>query len=106
MQRNHKQENAHRKLDLLPHPHLPALIGAAITNNKACINLTLGIELWVEPGVGVVPHNFHHYTRQAARESLAAKKALTDNAEQRHLALAGHFVARAQQLQNDCSTSG
>lgn len=51
-------------------------------------------------------HNIHFYTRQAARESLAARRALTDAARQRHLASADHYVARAQQLQNHCSTDG
>ena len=44
-------------------------------------------------------HNVHFYTRQAARESKAARKAVTEAARQRHLALADHYSRRAQQLQ-------
>jgi len=42
--------------------------------------------------------NVHFLSRQAAREKLAARKALTDAARQRHLALAEHFERRAEAL--------
>jgi hypothetical protein len=40
--------------------------------------------------------NVHFLNRQAAREKLAAKQALTDAARERHLALAEHYRRRAQ----------
>jgi len=40
--------------------------------------------------------NVHFLNRQAAREKLAAKQALTDAARQRHLALAEHYLKRAE----------
>lgn len=39
--------------------------------------------------------NVHYLNRQAAREKLAAKQALTDAARQRHLALAEDYEKRA-----------
>ena len=41
----------------------------------------------------------HFFHRQAAREKLAAKKALTEAARQRHLALAEDFEKRAERMQ-------
>jgi hypothetical protein len=40
----------------------------------------------------------HFLNRQAAREKLAAKRALTDAARLRHLALAEDFQKRADEL--------
>lgn len=40
--------------------------------------------------------NVHFLTRQAARERLAAKRALTETARDRHLALAEDFLKRAE----------
>jgi hypothetical protein len=40
--------------------------------------------------------NVHFLNRQAAREKLAAMKALTEAARERHLALAEDFERRAQ----------
>lgn len=43
-------------------------------------------------------HNVHFYTRQAARESVAARKALTEAARQRHLSMAQKYAETAEQL--------
>ena len=40
----------------------------------------------------------HYLNRQAAREKLAASRALTEAARQRHLALAEDFQKRAESL--------
>jgi t-SNARE complex subunit (syntaxin) len=40
--------------------------------------------------------NIHYLNRQAMREKLAAKQALTEAARQRHLALAEHYLQRAE----------
>jgi hypothetical protein len=40
----------------------------------------------------------HYLNRQAAREKLAATRALTEAARQRHLALAEDFQKRAQMI--------
>jgi hypothetical protein len=40
----------------------------------------------------------HFLNRQAAREKLAATRALTETARRRHLALAEDFAKRADQL--------
>ena len=40
----------------------------------------------------------HFFHRQAAREKLAAKRALTDAARERHLALAEDYQKRAEQM--------
>jgi hypothetical protein len=40
--------------------------------------------------------NVHFLNRQAAREKLAAKRALTEAARQRHLALAEDYQKRAE----------
>lgn len=47
---------------------------------------------------GVVYPNVHFLIRQAAREKLAAKRALTDAARQRHLALAENYQKRAEAM--------
>jgi len=41
--------------------------------------------------------NVHFLTRQAAREKLAATRALTEAARQRHLALAADYQKRADE---------
>jgi hypothetical protein len=40
----------------------------------------------------------HFLDRQAAREKLAAKRALTEAARERHLALAEDYQKRAEQM--------
>jgi hypothetical protein len=45
---------------------------------------------------GSVYPNVHFLTRQAAREKLAAKRALTEAARERHLALAEQYQRRAE----------
>lgn len=40
--------------------------------------------------------NVHFLNRQAAREKLAATRALTETARERHLALAEHYAKRAE----------
>ena len=40
----------------------------------------------------------HFLNRQAAREKLAAKRALTQTARERHLALAEDFARRAEAM--------
>jgi len=40
----------------------------------------------------------HFFTRQAAREKVAAQKALTDAARERHLALAETYQQRAEAM--------
>jgi hypothetical protein len=42
--------------------------------------------------------NVHFLTRQAAREKLAAMRALTEAARQRHLALAQEYQQRAEAM--------
>ena len=42
--------------------------------------------------------NVHFLTRQAAREKLAAKRALTETARERHLALAQQYETRAERM--------
>ena len=42
--------------------------------------------------------SMHFFTRQAAREKVAAQKALTDAARDRHLALAEHYQKRAEAM--------
>jgi hypothetical protein len=44
--------------------------------------------------------SIHFFHRQAARENLAAKRALTDAARERHLALAQDYQKRAEQLRS------
>lgn len=43
-------------------------------------------------------HNVHFYTRLVARESKAARKALTEAAKQRHWSMADHYSRRAEVL--------
>jgi hypothetical protein len=43
--------------------------------------------------------NVHYLTRQAARETKAARQALTEKARQRHLRLAEQYALRAEELQ-------
>jgi hypothetical protein len=49
-------------------------------------------------GEAPVYPSVHFFTRQAARENLAAKQALTEAARLRHLALAENYQKRAEQL--------
>jgi hypothetical protein len=42
--------------------------------------------------------NIHYLNRQAMREKLAAKQALTEAARLRHLALAEHYEKRAEAI--------
>jgi hypothetical protein len=48
-------------------------------------------------GFGVYP-SVHFFHRQAAREKLAASRALTEAARERHLALAQDYQKRAEEL--------
>jgi len=43
--------------------------------------------------------SIHFFTRQAAREKLAAMRALTEAARARHLALAADYRQRAEAMQ-------
>jgi hypothetical protein len=49
-------------------------------------------------GEGALYPSVHFLNRQAAREKLAATRALTETARQRHLALAQDFEKRAAAL--------
>jgi hypothetical protein len=51
-------------------------------------------------GEGVVYPSVHFFHRQAAREKLAAMRALTEAARERHLALALDYKNRAEQLRS------
>jgi len=53
--------------------------------------------MWVQ-GEGAVYPSVHFFNRQAAREKLAALRALTDAARDRHLALAEDYQKRAQAM--------
>jgi hypothetical protein len=53
------------------------------------------MELGLCWGLDMYP-NVHFLTRQAARERLAARRALTETARERHLALAEDFSKRAE----------
>jgi hypothetical protein len=44
--------------------------------------------------------SIHFFHRQAAREKLAASRALTEAARQRHLALAEDYRKRAEQMRD------
>ena len=44
--------------------------------------------------------NVHFLNRQAAREKLAAKRALTEAARDRHLALADDYQKRAEAMRS------
>ena len=50
-------------------------------------------------GSSVYP-NVHYLNRQAAREKLAAKQALTEAARLRHLALTEHYEKRAEAIRS------
>jgi hypothetical protein len=50
-------------------------------------------------GLCVYP-SIHFFHRQAAREKLAARRALTEAARQRHLALAEDYRKRAEQMRD------
>jgi hypothetical protein len=50
------------------------------------------------PGRVVVYPSIHFLYRQAMREKLAARKALTDAARERHLALAEDYSRRAEAM--------
>ena len=50
-------------------------------------------------GFGVYP-SVHFFHRQAAREKLAARRALTDAARERHLALALDYEKRAEAMRS------
>ena len=60
----------------------------------------------MEHGLGLLGRWFsvypsvHFFHRQAARENLAAKRALTEAARERHLALAQDYQKRAEQLRS------
>ena len=58
------------------------------------------MEHWTkgELGRATVYPSVHFLNRQAAREKLAAKRALTETARQRHLALAEDFQKRADEM--------
>jgi hypothetical protein len=49
-------------------------------------------------GEGSVYPSVHFFNRQAAREKLAAMRALTEAARERHLALAEDYQKRAAEL--------
>ena len=51
------------------------------------------------PGRSRVYPSVHFFTRQAAREKLAAMRALTEAARLRHLALAEDYRQRAEAMQ-------
>jgi hypothetical protein len=51
-------------------------------------------------GERAVYQNVHFLNRQAAREKLAAGRALTEAARQRHLALAEDFQKRAEAMRS------
>jgi hypothetical protein len=51
-------------------------------------------------GEAVVYPSVHFFHRQAAREKLAAKRALTEAARERHMALALDYQKRADQLRS------
>lgn len=51
-------------------------------------------------GRGSVYPNVHYLNRQAAREKLAARQALTEAARLRHLALAEDYEKRAEAMQS------
>jgi hypothetical protein len=51
-------------------------------------------------GEGALYPSVHFLTRQAAREKLAARRALTDAARERHLSLAVDFEKRAEAMRS------
>jgi hypothetical protein len=54
-------------------------------------------------GEGCVYPSVHFFHRQAAREKLAAKRALTETARERHLALALDYQKRAEELRSSAA---
>jgi hypothetical protein len=52
-------------------------------------------------GEDLVYPNVHYLNRQAAREKLAARQALTEAARLRHLALAEHYEKRAEAINSN-----
>jgi len=54
-------------------------------------------------GRGRVYPNVHFFHRQAAREKLAASRALTEAARERHLALALDYQKRAEALRSSAA---
>ncbi len=48
--------------------------------------------------------NVHYFTRRAARESQAAKRAMTAAAKQRHQDLAQHYAALAEGLKEQAGS--
>ena len=69
------------------------------TDNKACFPPASRIRMhsW-DQGRGAVYPSIHFFTRQAARERLAAMRALTETARERHLALAEEYRQRAEAM--------
>jgi len=61
-----------------------------------------GLEPVGEGGSSVYP-SVHFFHRQAAREKLAAKRALTEAARERHLALAQDYQKRAEELRSSAA---
>lgn len=53
---------------------------------------------WGSKGRFAVYPSMHFFNRQAAREKLAAMRALTEAARERHLALAEDYRKRADQM--------
>jgi hypothetical protein len=51
-------------------------------------------------GEGALYPSVHFLNRQAAREKLAARRALTDAARERHLSLADDFEKRAEAMRS------
>ncbi len=69
------------------------------THNKACAQRCFVIEHGGgTKGRASVYPSVHFLNRQAAREKLAALRALTDAARQRHLALAADYQKRAEAM--------
>ena len=54
-------------------------------------------------GEGSVYPSVHFFNRQAAREKLAAMRGLTDQARDRHLALAQDYQKRAEALRSSAA---
>lgn len=59
----------------------------------------LGVDCSRATGRSRVYPSVHFFTRQAAREKLAAMRALTEAARTRHLALAEDYRQRAEAMQ-------
>ena len=70
------------------------------THNKACLERVFTVEHGLKArkgGFRVYP-SVHYLHRQAAREKLAAQRALTEAARQRHLSLAADYQKRAEAM--------